>query len=76
MAGVCKMWNKRGTRCQEEQQNRTTVEKYEKNFKNSSERKKVRESQEETKKVSTHMVQDVQNVCRMNNNECMTCNNE
>ena len=34
----------------------------------------MRHSQEETKKESTNKVQDVHNVCRMNNNECRTCN--
>ena len=46
----------------------TTVEKFEKVYKNSSEMKKVRQSQEETRKVFTNKVQDVADVCR-------TCNN-
>ena len=50
------------------QQKGTRVEKFEKNFKNSSEMKKVRQSQEETRKVFTNKVQDVADVCR-------TCNN-
>ena len=38
------------------QENQTTVEKYEKIFKKSSERKKVRQSQEETRKVSAMLL--------------------
>ena len=38
------------------QENQTTVEKFENIFKNSSERKKVRQSQEETRKESANVV--------------------
>ncbi len=50
------------------QENQTTVEKFEKIYKNSSERKKVRQSEEATRKVFTDIEQDVADVCR-------TCNN-
>ena len=52
----------------EVQENQTTVEKYEKNFTKSIERKKVRQSQEETMKVSANVVVYLADVCR-------TCNN-
>ena len=45
----------------------TTVEKFENIFKNSSGRKKVRQSEEATRRVFTDMEQDVAYVCR-------TCN--
>ena len=57
------------------EQKGTRVEKFEKNFKNSSERKKVRQSQEETRKESTNMVLDVADVCRTCNNVSIACNN-
>ena len=44
------------------QAKQTTEEKFEKKFKNSSKRKKERQSQEEKRKVSTNMVQDVEEV--------------
>ena len=59
VADVCRTWRTfarcgtgRGTRCQDVQQNQPTVEKLEKNFKKSSERKKERESKEERTRKS------------------------
>ena len=54
----------------------TTEEKFENIFKNSSERKKVRQSQEETRKESANVVVYVTYVCRTCNNVkdvCKTC---
>ena len=60
------------------QENQTTVEKFENIFRNSSERKKVRQSQEEARKESAKVVVYVTYVCRTCNNVkdvCKTCNN-
>ena len=61
------------------EQKGTRVEKFEKNFKKSSERKKVRQRSGRDEEVSTNM-KDVEEVCRRCNNgcyfSCRKCNNE
>ena len=57
------------------QENRTKLEKFDKT---SSERKKVRQSQEETRKVSANVVVYVSDVCKTCKNVsdvCRTCKN-
>ena len=57
------------------QENRTTLEKFDKK---SSERKKERQSQEETRKVSANVVVYVSDVCKTCKNVsdvCRTCKN-